>query len=179
MTINSKNQIMRNTLIAAVYLIFFMAGIILFTMGPRIEVLLNPVIGAFKIDRIWQEKKDDGKIHYFIQGALLKTRAECSPVEISMFTGGGVSDENAKTVKIIFDEDPINEKGKLVSRPAGDQHWGPWELVPPQEPLGPIIRIVVRHRCHALWEQSQTIFSGLTRDIFPGLDLDDGDINEG
>jgi hypothetical protein len=163
---------MRSVLRAAIYFIFFMLGVVLFTLGPKLEVLMNPVVGAFKIEKIWQEGN-----RYFVEGALLKIRGECEPTEIVMFAGGGFEDKNAKIIKIGFSTDPIQGDSGFVARPKGAQHWGPWELTPPSEPLGPIVSLAVTHRCHSLWHQTQVIYTGLTRDFFPDLTLDtyDGD----
>lgn len=169
MTQTTINNVMRNILRSAIYLIFFMAAIVLFTLGPKIEALINPVIGAFEIERIWQE--GDPKT-YMAEGALLKLRGECEPTEIIMWAGGGFNDKNAKVINIDFSPDPIQTNGNLITRPQGSQHWGPWRFTAPKEPLGPIISIVVRHHCHSLWQQSQTIYTGLTSDLFPGMLLD-------
>lgn len=171
MTRSTVNHIMRNALNAAIYLIFAMLAIVLFVLGPKIEALIHPVVGAFKIESVWQEEHD-GEIHYYMQGAMLKFRGECEPTEVVMFTDGGLVDANGKIVKIDFEPDPMHITNELISRPEGAQHWGPWRLIPPREPIGPIISLMVRHQCHALWQQSQVIYTGLTKDIFPGLVLD-------
>lgn len=167
MTQTTRNAAMRSILRSAIYLIFFMAAIVLFTLGPRIEALISPVIGAFEVEKVWQK---DGE--FFADGALLKLRGECEPTEIVMWTGGGLTDPNAKVVEIDYTRDPNKGTKKLITRPEGSQHWGPWRFIPPDEPIGPIISIIVRHRCHMLWQQSQTIYTGLTRDFFPGMKLD-------
>lgn len=167
----SANQVMRNTLTAAIYLIFFLTAVVLFVLGPRIEVLIHPVVGAFKIEQVWQEEHD-GETHYYMQGALLKLRGECEPTEAIMFTDGGLHDPNGKMVGIDFKPDPMHLTNDLIVRLEGAQHWGPWRLIPPEEPIGPIISLMVRHSCHALWQQSQVIYTGLTKEFFPELVLD-------
>ena len=167
MTITTMNAMMRSALRSAIYLIFFMTAVVLFTLGPRIEALISPVIGAFEVERTWQ---DNG--NFYAEGAMLKLRGECEPTDIVMWTGGGFRDRNAKIVKIDYSPDPMSKSSKFINRPQGSQHWGPWQFISPNEPLGPIISIVVRHKCHSLWQQSQTIYTGLTRDFFPGMTLD-------
>lgn len=164
----TRNQIMRNTLGGAIYLIFAMMAIVLFTLGPRLETLINPVMGFFEIKNSWRE--DD---NFFIEGALLKNRGECEPTGIFMYADGGLTDENAKSIRIDFTPDPAHYGPDYTSRPAGAQYWGPWQIIPPAEPIGPVFTIVVTHRCHALWELTQVIYSGLTAEIFPGMLIDE------
>lgn len=176
MTATTLNTLMRNVLRSAIYLIFFMAAIVLFALGPKIESLISPVIGAFEIEKVWQEKVN-GQKQYMVEGAMLKIRGECEPTEIIMWAGGGFADNNAKIVKIDFSPDPVHIDNQLVTRPQGSQHWGPWRLVPPREPLGPILTLVARHRCHSLWQQTQIIYTGLTTEFFPDLVLDTQEVN--
>ena len=164
MTINSH---LRTILNAAIYLIFVMASVVLFTLGPRIEPIINPVIGGFEIKSTWTE---DGS--YFISGALLKNRGECEPRSFHMYANGGAQDSNAKIIRINFDASDNRIGNDLFTRPTGPQYWGPWEIFPPDEPVGPIFSIVVTHRCHALWELSQVIYVGLTEKIFPDVHID-------
>ena len=167
-----SNHVMRNILTSAIYLIFAMVAVVIFTQGPKIEVLLNPVVGAFEVTEVWQEKGANGETRYLMQGAMLKLRGECEPLEVVMISNGGIRDQNAKVVRLNFDPDPISEKHRMVTRPAGSQHWGPWELEPPPEPIGPIVSIFVTHRCHSLWQQTQLIFSGQSSMFFPELNID-------
>lgn len=165
------NRSLNKILTGSVYLIFVLFFIMVFTVGPRIEVLLNPVIGSFQITRSWSEVHENGKRRYFIRGAMLKIRGECAPVELVMVANGGISDENSKFIKINFDSDPVSSD-HMVTRPSGAQHWGPWEIIPPSEPIGPIVSLFVTHRCHSLWQQTQMIFSGSTTKFFPDLNID-------
>lgn len=163
----------RSILHAAIYTIFAMALIVLFTLGPRIEALINPVITAFEIKHSWQE---DGA--YYIDGALIKARGECEPTSVVMYADGGITDENAKIVRIEFplSEDDEGFTEDLLVRPKGSQFWGPWRINPPIEPIGPIFSIVTTHKCHALWSITHVVYNGLTSDIFPGLILDEARI---
>lgn len=165
------NHVLRNILKSAIYLIFFMAAVVMFTLGPKIEALIHPVVGAFKIEEFWTEEHD-GETHYYMQGAMLKLRGECEPKEIVMFANGGLNDENAKIVRLDFEPDPLHVTSNLITRPTGAQHWGPWRMIPPKEPIGPIMSLMIRHQCHSMWQQSQIIYTGLTKDFFPGLRLD-------
>jgi len=166
-----RNQTLRRLLDASIYIIFGMMFITLFTLGPRIEAVINPVVGAFKIDKIWSEIHN-GKRYYYIQGAMLKLRGECELTEVIMYAAGGFVDKNAKVIAIDFSPDPAHMDGNLSSRPIGAQYWGPWRLHEPTSPVGPIISISVRHRCHALWNQTQVIFTGLTKDFFLDMEID-------
>lgn len=168
-----SNQSMRTTLNVSMYIILILAVVATFMVGPRAEVLLNPPIGGFEILKRWQEEGPNGK-EYFISGALLKNRGECEPIEIVMTSGGGISDENSRTVRLDFSKDPssISAPFQYTSRPEGAQHWGPWRVFPPTEPIGPIISLYVRFRCHALWTITQQVYVGPTVSIFPGLNID-------
>ena len=48
-----SNHAMRNILTSAIYLIFAMVAVVIFTLGPKIEILLNPVIGASEVTEVW------------------------------------------------------------------------------------------------------------------------------
>lgn len=168
----TRNAIMRNVLQSAIYLIFFMMSIVLFVLGPKIEALLHPVISGFEIQRIWQEADSNGTMVYFAEGIILKTRGECEPTDVLIYANGGAEDKSSKPVHIETPNDPRDNEHGLIDSPVGAQHWGPWRFYPPSEPLGPIINIAVRHRCHSLWQQTQIIYTGLTNELFPGLELD-------
>lgn len=151
---------MRSTLNSAIFLITAMAVTTMFTLGPKIESVINPVVRKFEVRKYWN---DGGK--YYIEGIMLKTRNECDLIDISIIAHGGESDENAKKVIVDLIID-------TSFRPAGAQYWGPWEVIPPEEPIGPIFSIVMRHRCHSLWEQTQVVYNGLTSEVFPGMMID-------
>lgn len=161
------NSIMRTTYNAAIWLITIMLAVVVFTLGPRLEVLINPVIRSFQINNSWFH---DGS--YFIEGTLLKTRGECEPTGIFILANGGFADPNVKVIRFDLSPDPAHYGPELTMRLAGAQYWGPWEVIPPEEPIGPIISIVITHQCHALWELTQVVYSGLTSEVFPGLVLD-------
>lgn len=169
----NRNPLLRKILTILTYVIMVMLTIVIFVLGPRIEAAISPVVGAFRVTDIWQDKDPDtGETRYFISGAVLKLRDECVPTSFVMMSGGGFTDPTATVVTIDMHRDPMHQPGKLTSRPSGSQYWGPWRLKPPAEPVGPLLTIMVRHKCHALWELSQQIYTRATADFFPGLEID-------
>ena len=62
-----------------------------------------------------------------------------------------------------------------ITRPAGPQEWGPWEIFPPEEPIGPIMKMTGQHRCHVLWQVPTDIMVGSTELFFPDKILDIGE----
>ena len=154
-----------------IWIIFAMMALSLFVLGPRIESTVYPIVPEFIVDESW--KIDD---RYFIKGHMVKTRPECEPTTVSVWAGGGVTDPLAKLISVDFRPDPYHNGDGLRSRPAGAQAWGPWEIFPPEEPIGPIITITSRHRCHVLWQVPSKIFTGSSELFFPDKLLDDGDM---
>ena len=169
MNIEAYNGVLSTVLRVAVYLILLLGLVTLFFAGPRLEVLLYPVWGKFEITRAWQE---DGA--YYMEGILLKNRGHCEPLSMNLIAFGDAEDRNSKLVLV---EAALEYAGDepLGYRPAGAQHWGPWKLTQPLPPLGPLVRLVVTHRCHFLWTTEQIGYEGPTETIFPDYVREDAD----
>lgn len=155
-------------------LIFVLVLIVLFIIGPRIESVLYPIVPDFRVEKHWTQ---NGR--YFVSGSMVKDRPECDPKDISMFAGGGTGDVNSKPIFIDFKADiyhvnsSIEEETQILrTRPAGAQKWGPWELFPPSEPVGPIITVTALHHCHMLWSTPSTLAILGSSDVFPDKFLD-------
>lgn len=163
-------HLMRRTYNGFIWIIFAMMAISLFVLGPRIESTVYPIVPEFVIDESW--KLGD---RYFVRGHMVKTRPECEPTDVILWAGGGFTDPLAKLIVVDFRPDPYHEGGDLRSRPAGAQEWGPWEVFPPDEPIGPFITITSRHRCHLLWQVPSNIYTGNSELFFPDKILDNGE----
>lgn len=157
MTLETKNTLMRFVLGALLILFGFTCLIVFFIMGPRLEVLLNPVVVDFKVTRI---EAVQGKTE--IRGVMNKIRGNCEIEEVNIYA---TSQEGGPNVKFVFTD--FSQNGEVNNRPEGVQEWGPWELHPPEKPIGPIITISSLHHCHNLWSVRTILWTGLTKDIFP------------
>lgn len=168
-----SNSFLRRVLNVFTYLICLLMLMTMFILGPRIEAQISPVVGAFRVIDIWQDKDPDTQeTRYWMSGALVKLREECQPVDFLMMSGGGFNDPTSTIIQFDTSQDPVSQPDRMISRPAGSQYWGPWRMYPPKEPIGPLVTIVVRHRCHGLWQLTQTIYTRATKDFFPGLRID-------
>ena len=148
-------------------LVFFLGIAIFFIVGPRLEVMFNPVITTFEVLDV-QYQGDD---RYLATGAMFKARGNCTPVSVSATAGGLPNEVNSKIVDIIFrDRDEQGGGNILRARPEGSQYWGPWEIIFPERPIGPILHIYVIHDCHILWNTTQVLYRGATADLFPEMD---------
>jgi hypothetical protein len=128
-----------------------------FIVGPKLESVLNPVVSDFKIIDI-----DASPERTIVQGVLTKNRGECVIESLNVAISADPNDPNAKMASVNFSTDNV-----VHDRPAGSQYWGPWELKAPSQPLGPVVTITSRHRCHVLWEVETLLWSGLTSQLFP------------
>jgi hypothetical protein len=138
-------------------------GIVMFYAGPRLEVVLYPVVPTFIIEDI--DHAEDGDA--IITGVMYKAygREHCYPESIAAYTTDGT--EPSRRVDIEFE--PTHADGhQWRVRPAGSQVFGPWRLQRPGPPIGPILVVQVTHRCHALWSVTQDLYRGLSEDFFPG-----------
>lgn len=163
-------RVMRAALSGMVYLTLFLCMIVLLVVGPRIETLLYPVVPYFEITDSFS-LEEESETRYFISGSMIKLRGECKPIDISLWAGGGTADPNSKSITIDFNPD-LFHIDKLRTRPTGSQHWGPWEVFSPEEPVGPILTLMVVHDCHFIWNTPAVIFTGLTTELFPNIKLD-------
>jgi len=159
-----KNIVMHKLLIFFMYLIISMMMIILFFFGPRIEVVIFPVISDFAVTEISEVDN-----RYFIKGVLYKNRGECAPKELNIYVGDQTPGADPEKIVIVdLKPDPIGrENGELRTRSSGSQFWGPWEIFPPDLPLGPIITFSIIHQCHFAWQTQQILYRGVTSDFFP------------
>ena len=152
----------------AQFIILVMVTIVIFTVGPRVETLLFPVITRFEIPSGAIFKHPDGSTE--ISGILVKARGECEPVQgsLTVFTEEFNNDTThpAKEIRVEFEPGD-----KWNSRPAGSQYFGPWRLVPPGPPLGPALMIRIKHKCHPFWETETVLYQGLTEDFFTNTQI--------
>ncbi len=162
MSMERNNSILSTLLRISIMTILVLATIVLFFAGPRIEVLLYPVVGSFSIEDV-EVSMDDRTVT--LAGVLYKNRGECVPVALSM----EVYDAQAAAKVVLIDTSPQSPQTGVTfkQRPTGAQEWGPWIVTPPTPPLGAITRIVVSHRCHFIWTTEQVLYEGPTADIFP------------
>ena len=145
----------------ALSVIGIMTVFIIFYVGPRVETLMFPVVTDFKIEHI--KKLRDGSTE--ISGIMLKQRGECEPVpgSLTAFTEYFVNDDDHPSKEVHIRLEPLD---KWNSRPQGSQYWGPWLLTPPVPPLGPLLVIRIKHRCHPFWDTDTVLYSGPTKDFF-------------
>lgn len=170
------NMFLSKLLNGAVWIIMVLITIVIIVVGPRVESILSPVVPIFDITRNWVEHTPDGP-RYFIEGTMVKDRPECRPKSVQLWAGGGLSDPNAKNIEVDFWPDPYHqqksEEVSLRSRPAGAQHWGPWEIFPPEEPIGPVVTISSSHVCHILWETPSRLAVVDSNKFFPDKVIDE------
>lgn len=163
MTTETKHRFLNHVLNALLLIITALMVVAVLFVGPRVEVILSPVVSAFTIDEVWQENG-----HTYMKGSMFKDRGECIPQSLVMTASGNINDPYAKIILIDTDlEDISRGVDKIESRPAGSQYWGPWEIFSPEPPIGPLVRIYVTHRCHFLWNTEQLIYVGDTATFFP------------
>lgn len=137
-------------------------GLMVFvSIGPRLEVLISPVVTSFAITDI--SHNSDGSAA--IRGTIFKAlgRDHCVPVSVQAHT----TDEAEPAKRVNIDFEPIANNSGWVTRPSGAQTFGPWLLYPPEPPIGPVFLITVTHHCHFLWNTTQTLYAGQSSDFFP------------
>lgn len=141
------------------------AAIVVFYTAPRLESLLYPVVPLFDVSEIVHQP--DGSAT--IRGVMIKAhgRDHCIPESITAYTAEG--DLPAQRIQIDFEPIDDDRPHRWEVRPAGAQTFGPWRLHRPIPPIGPVVRIQVTHRCHALWGVTQILYDGPSADLFPAI----------
>lgn len=137
-------------------------GLMVFVnIGPRLEVLISPVVSSFTITDIIHEP--DGSA--IIRGTMFKAlgRDHCVPVSVQAHT----TDEAEPAKRVTIEFEPTGNSVEWVTRPSGAQTFGPWQLHPPDPPIGPVFLLAVTHDCHFLWNTTQTLYAGQSADFFP------------
>lgn len=159
MTTDRHLDILRKVVNLAFWVLCLLVTMVFFYLAPRLEILMFPIISEFTIDHI--EKTDEGTL---ISGVLVKEREDCRAVEVSATTEYRNREYPSKIMKIETETDE--------ARPAGAQYYGPWKLKSPGPPLGPVLIIRKHHRCHFLWEDTTTLYTGPTVDFFSHQEIE-------
>lgn len=136
-------------------LLFFTCTVVFFVVGPKAELLFNPVITDFQVTDIVP-----GVGQTVIKGVMDKRRGECVRIGLSITASGGPGHDLARIVT-------VGSARPNTDQAVGAQYWGAWILDVPEKPIGPIITISVVHRCHILWDLNTILWTGPTKDIFP------------
>lgn len=133
---------------------------IVFTFGPRLEAKYNHPVENFIISEI---KYIDPKTST-IKGILIKHEGmdHCEFKGVTAFSND--FETPIKTIGVLYEP-----KDVIDTRPHGSQEFGPWTLVTSAEELGIVTTLLVRHRCHALWEITKELKVMDTRKLFPEL----------
>ena len=100
-----------------------------------------PVVTEFVIEQAVHMTDGDSVV---IRGSMRKVR-DCRFIEVV-----GLSGE--KVVEVTF----LDRIGGDKSRAPGVSDFGPWRLHPDASTM----QLVVRHRCHGLWDSTTVIFEG-------------------
>jgi hypothetical protein len=141
------------------YLAASLVAIATYTMVPRVETYLYPVISYFQIDEV--KVQPDGST--IISGVMSKNagRAHCVIQDLNVFATDRINPAKHVIVEVLHPDAGVRH------RPAGPQTFGPWRLVAPEPPIGPAVEFRVVHRCHFLWHNEQVLTVMPTSTIFP------------
>lgn len=161
--IEGRQSLLRFVTRMMVWLGAALSVVVFFSIGPRLEVLLSPVVPVFDITDI--EHREDGTA--VIGGFLMKAagRSHCAPVFVTAYTTDYVNPD--KVIQMDFEPPPSGDGHIWSNRPSGAQEFGPWLLAPPSPPIGPVIILTVTHDCHALWNTTQVLYTGKSDEFFP------------
>lgn len=156
---SETNRILKAIVYWMLMLIFAMTVLVFFYLAPKIDAILFPAVTDFKITRI--ETAQDGKSAE-VWGVLNKQRGYCRKKELNVFSdpiGSGKTKKNYGFVSL--------EDMDVPNRPEGVQEFGPWKIIRPEDPLGPLIHFSATHSCNFMWETVTDLGSYVTTDIFP------------
>ena len=120
-------------------MIFVISTITLGALAQWLEPRYLPVVKDF---RITSQVKVGKSLQ--ISGEMTKVRESCRFQEVSAYSGKAY-------LHLTFPDVPPSMLG--TSRAAGEQAWGPWLVTPYHDK----IRLIVRHRCHALWDTTTVL----------------------
>lgn len=109
------------------------------SIGPWLDSKF-PVANPFVV---LQYKHDNGLL--VLSGMMNKQRERCKPIEL--FAIVRVPGSLPSVVDISFLERKVD---RLVSRPAGEQTWGPWLIPVPADATE--VTLHTLHSCHGLWD---------------------------
>lgn len=109
------------------------------SVGPWLDSKF-PVADPFVVLKY---KHENGML--VLSGMLNKQRERCKPIE--MFAIVEMPESLPSVVDISFIERKVD---RLVSRPGGEQNWGPWII--PVPPNATEVTLHTLHSCHGLWD---------------------------
>lgn len=155
-----KNYWLRMLLRLSWAVLFLCMIPILFAFGPGVEARYNHPLDVFLISEINHVDRQTSTI----EGILIKHEGmdHCKFRGVTAFAND--FETPIKTIGVTYEP-----KDVVDTRPPGSQEYGPWTLTTSAEELGILTTLIVRHRCHALWEITKEMKVMDTRKLFPEL----------